>query len=89
MQEDKKGGSLPIIEYPCRWSYRVIGEDETTLREAIAHAAEGAGYDISHSKRSSAGRYVSLTVDVLVDSEEIRLKIYHALAGHPSIKIVL
>jgi len=32
---------------------------------------------------------VSLTVDVLVDSEEIRLKIYHALAGHPSIKIVL
>jgi len=89
MQEDRKGGDSPVIEYPCRWSYKVIGEDETTLREAIAHAAEGSDYHISHSKKSSAGRYVSLNVDVVVDCEELRLKIYHALAGHPSIKIVL
>ena len=88
-KEKKESMNKLEIEYPCEWSYKVIGTDEDALREAISKCAEGADHRISHSKSSSAGRYVSLNLEAVVDSEEIRIKIYHSLSGHASVKIVL
>ncbi len=77
------------IEYPCAWSYRVIGTDEKSLRQAISECVEGREYRVSLSNGSSSGKYISLILDTIVHSEEVRVSTYHSLAGHASVKIVL
>jgi len=89
IQDKEEKGITPVIEYPCRWSYRIIGSDEKALRKAISECVEGTDHQVSLSKSSSTGRYISLNLDALVHSEEVRLKIYHFLAGQASVKIVL
>jgi putative lipoic acid-binding regulatory protein len=79
----------PEIEYPCAWSYRVIGTDEKTLRHAISECLEGREYRVSLSSSSSSGKYISLNLETIVHSEEIRVSTYHSLGRHPSVKIVL
>ena len=33
---NKGCGCRPQIDYPCRWQYRIIGEDRTAMLAAIA-----------------------------------------------------
>lgn len=89
MQDEAEKGRIPAIEYPCRWSYRIIGSDEKALREAISECVKGTDHQVSLSKSSSNGRYISLNLEAIVYSEEARLEIYHFLAGQSSVKIVL
>lgn len=77
------------IEYPCAWSYRVIGSDEKSLRQAISECVKDREYRVSLSNSSSSGKYISLTLETIVHSEEVRVSTYHSLAGHASVKIVL
>jgi len=89
MHDVRGKGSVPHIEYPCQWSYRIIGSDEKALRKAISECAKGTDYRVSRSKRSSSGTYVSLNLEIVIHSEEARLGIYHSLSGNPLVKIVL
>jgi len=77
------------IEYPCAWSYRVIGTDEKSLRQAISECVEGREYRVSLSNSSSSGKYISLTLETIVHSEEVRVSTYHSLGRHPLVKMVL
>jgi putative lipoic acid-binding regulatory protein len=79
----------PEIEYPCTWSYKVIGEDCTLLKEVIASACAPLDVAISHSHMSSKGKYHSLNAELVVTSEEVRLSIYETLKTAPAVKIVL
>jgi uncharacterized protein len=79
----------PQIDYPCIWVYKVIGEDQETLREIIHTACAPATVEITYSHSSSGGRYHSLSASLIVHTEEIRLSIYEILKSHPAIKIVL
>ena len=44
------------LEYPCPWSYKVIGTDEARLRDLIDEVAAGRAYTVKVSNRSSGGR---------------------------------
>lgn len=79
----------PQLDYPCSWSYTVIGEDEEQLRAIIADTCAPAIVAISLSQRSAGGRYLSLHASLIVDSAATRLAIYQSLQTHPAIKIVL
>ena len=79
----------PQIEYPCRWQYTVVGEDERALREILRLACALGEAGISFSQRSSGGRYVSLKADIMVASEEERLKIFHQIQSNPKVRFVL
>lgn len=76
------------IDYPCRWVYKVIGSDEAKMRAAIAGIIPG-GCEITPSRSSAGGKYVSLAVTVQVEDEVSRTSTYEALRKDPSIKIVL
>lgn len=79
----------PVIEYPCRWSYKVIGEDCTLLKAGILDACAPHKVDISYSHSSSKGKYHSLNAELTVPDETTRLAIFDQLKNHPSVKFVL
>ena len=85
---EKNGNQKVSIDYPCRWVYKVIGADETKMRAAIAAAIPG-GCEITVSRSSAGGKYVSLTVTVHVEDEISRTCVYEALLKDPSVKVVL
>jgi putative lipoic acid-binding regulatory protein len=77
------------LKYPCDWNYTVIGLDETLLRDAIAVVFRDKEYTIECSKKSKAGKYISLIVKTKTISEDDRVKQFAALAKYQAIKIVL
>jgi len=85
----KNGGERPDIEYPCTWSYKVIGENCSLLKDVIVSACSPAEVKISHSQTSSKGKYHSLNAELTVTSEEVRLSIYETLKNDPAVKFVL
>jgi putative lipoic acid-binding regulatory protein len=85
----KKLNGKPLMNYPCSWGYKVIGEDDTGLRAAITAIMQDVPHRVTPSNRSASGKYICLDVDTLVISEDQRLTIYEGLRGHPAVKIVL
>ena len=78
----------PEISYPCTWSYKVIGEDQDFLREAILVACAPDPVKISISRSSRGGRYHSLEASIEVRDEQMRLAIFYRLKNHPAVKIL-
>lgn len=79
----------PGIEYPCIWSFRVMGEDEESLTALIACVMAGADYTLAAGNRSPGGKYLSLELTAGVDSREHRDRIFSALSCSPAVKMVL
>lgn len=75
--------------YPCEWTYKVIGYQETAIRQAIAELVTNKAFEITFSNQSSTKKYVSLNLDLVLESEAEREDIYMALKQHPAIKMVL
>lgn len=79
----------PDIKYPCPWIYKVIGPDESALRQCIDTLLGNQGVLVSNSHTSSGGKYCSLNVEVIVDDDETRLKYYQLLKNHAAVKVVM
>lgn len=84
-----ENGCKPEINYPCSWQYKVIGEDREAVIKAITACVQEKAHLLTDSHKSSGGRYVSMSLELVVSSEEERLEIYHKLLGDPAVKIVL
>ena len=61
--------------------------------EAMVHVARAfdAGFDMAtvEQRRSSNGRYLSLTLTVRATSREQLDELYRTLSSHPMVKVVL
>jgi putative lipoic acid-binding regulatory protein len=77
------------LPYPCRWIYKIIGDDEGALRRAAEEVVQAREHSIALSRRSAERSYCCLNVEVLVYDEEDRVTIYEALRRHPAIALVL
>lgn len=78
----------PEINYPCAWSYRVIGSDETRLRAVILEVIGDAQHSLRLANESSQGHYRSLALEVVVRDEAHRNSIFSALGKHPDVRFV-
>lgn len=78
----------PEIEYPCEWSYKIIGNNIEKMLEAIENAVSGLTYDVTPSNISKNGNYYSLNLSLIVPNEVVRDIIYQKLDTSDSIKIV-
>ena len=79
----------PCIEYPCKWIYKIVGFDQDEMQRAVTEIIQDRSFKISFSRRSETGRYVSLNVELMVESESHRTDLYHVLKDHQAIKHVL
>ena len=75
--------------YPCRWEYRIIGPSSELIRAAISEALAGLEYSLSFSKFSTAGKYISFSLEVTVRDTEHRDAIYKELQRDPRIRFVI
>jgi len=84
-----EGQKSVAMDYPCSWSYQIIGVDEDGLRRVVAEIIQDRTYKIALSRSSEKGKYQSFCLDVVVESEGHRLAVYDALRAHPAVKYVL
>jgi putative lipoic acid-binding regulatory protein len=77
------------LDYPCQWKYKLIGEEEAKMIEAVCEVISEKEHNIEHSNSSKSGKYISLNLDLLVHNEDERNFIYEALKAHQNIKMVL
>lgn len=88
----KKGPTMSQkleISYPCEWAYTIIGKDRLLMREAVNSIIQPNTFELTESHQSSAGKYISLKVKLVVFSEEERVKYFKKLGSHQYIKMVL
>ena len=79
----------PKIDYPCMWQYKIIGESATVITQLVADLIHEKNYTLTRSNVSSGGRYVSMSLELTVQTEERRLELYRVLAEDPTVKVVL
>lgn len=77
------------LEYPCRWVYKIIGANQEQMQTAVAEIIQDRPCKVSFSRLSETARYISLNLELVVESESHRMELYNALKAHPAIKIVL
>ncbi|MDR2549372.1 MAG: DUF493 domain-containing protein [Desulfobulbus sp.] len=88
MNEDIRG-CKPEIHYPCRWQFRLIGEERNAMVAAIGRVVDLAACAIADGNVSTGGRYLSVIVETTVDDEAERLRLYRQFADDPAVKVVL
>ena len=79
----------PIIEYPCQWEYRVFGREEEEVRRAVALAVGERRQTTRFSRRSSGGKYCCVHLEVRVENEQERNRIFKLLVEDPATDFVL
>lgn len=79
----------PEIEYPCTWEYRIIGRTYSELESAAAEVLDGIMYSIQKSNQTAGGKYISAKIELTVNSDEERTRIYHDFGRHNGIKMVV
>ena len=77
------------VEYPCWWTYALIGPDEEGLRLAIGAVTKGVQHKVNFSKESVHKKYVSLHVEVWVESEEQRNRFFQTFKADNRVRMVL
>ena len=87
MNDSKK--RKPLIEYPAKWGYKIIGTDIDRLLKAVEEATPGLKYEITPSNISKGAKYYSLNVTVSVSSEVVRDLVFQKLSEYPDIKMVI
>ncbi len=87
----------PVVEYPCPWSYKIIGPDEEAMRTAVRecldrHLARDSGdreFELGQSRVSKGGKYVSLSLNLTVQDQAERDALFVALSECPEILMVI
>ena len=82
-----------LIEYPSRFPIKVMGEKVEGFVGAVTGIARRFDPDFDAStvelRRSSAGRYLGITITVNATSREQLDELYRTLSTHPMVKVVL
>jgi len=78
------------FEYPGKWVYRLIGKNETSVRNVIKEVLSSEKqYDLTPSNTSKSGKYFSMKLEVTVMNEEERTKLFKTFQQNPDIVMVL
>ncbi len=83
----------PLIDFPCDFPIKVMGEMTDTFAQTIITAIQTKqpSFNAQHveMRASSAAKYISLTCTVHVRSQAQLDDIYRLLSAHPLVKFAL
>ena len=79
----------PVLEYPCQWLYKIVGDNQEELQQAAEAIVGARPCTISHSNSSKTGKYHCLNIAITVTDETNHNTMYQAFKEHPRIKMVL
>lgn len=93
MAELDSGTNPPLIEFPCDFPIKVMGETQDIFSETIISLIQTIlpEFNASHIEMrvSSGGKYISLTCTVHVFSQTQLDNVYRLLTAHPLVKYTL
>lgn len=93
MREIEPHTAPPLIEFPCHFAIKVMGETHdafaSTIVEVIQTLLPAFTADHVEMRASSAGKYISLTCNVYVTSQDQLDNVYRQLSAHPLVKFAL
>lgn len=93
MREIEPHTAPPLIEFPCNFAIKVMGETHdafaATIVELIQTLVPAFSSEHVEMRASSAGKYISLTCSVYVISQDQLDDVYRALTAHPLVKFAL
>lgn len=82
-----------LIEFPCDFPIKVMGETHVDFSSEIIKTIQGQlpSFDATkiEMRGSTGGKYISLTCTVHVTSKPQLDDIYRALTAHPMVKFAL
>ena len=83
----------PLIEFPCAFPIKVLGETHHTFSITIIELIQTIvpEFNANHveMRASSSAKYISLTCTVYVISQAQLDDIYRLLSAHPMVKFTL
>jgi putative lipoic acid-binding regulatory protein len=77
-----------IIDYPCKWPYKVIGSDQALIENGISAELNHMQFEMSVSNQSKKGKYVSFHVEAYVNDDNERIDVFNILKNIPTVRIV-
>jgi len=86
---DGKACARPEIEYPCDWSYKLIGTDKEALQTCVFDTVGERPYTTKEGNSSSKGKFHTLNMTCKVESEKDRNDIFKAFSDHDDVKMVI
>lgn len=93
VDEFATGHTETLIEFPCDFPIKVMGETHVDFTNEIIKTIQPLVPEFDSSKvemrGSSGGKYISLTCTVYVTSKPQLDNIYRALTSHPMVKVAL
>ncbi|MDD2832510.1 MAG: DUF493 domain-containing protein [Methylotenera sp.] len=82
-----------LIEFPCHFAIKVMGETHDSFTSTIVEVIQSIAPDFSAEhitmRASSAGKYISLTCTVHVESQAQLDNIYRVISAHPLVKFAI
>jgi putative lipoic acid-binding regulatory protein len=70
----------PVIKYPCKWSYKLIGRIQDLIEEEVKTILGEKSYLLTLANKSKTGKFVSLELTVEVCEEKERLELFDRLS---------
>jgi putative lipoic acid-binding regulatory protein len=93
MHEIEPHTAPPLIDFPCTFPIKVMGETHESFSATIVEIIQTLvpSFTAAHvqMRASSAGKYISLTCNVDVVSQDQLDDIYRVLSAHPLVKFAL
>lgn len=83
----------PLIDFPCNFAIKVMGETHetfaTTIISVIQTVVPTFNAEQVEMRASSGGKYISLTCSVHVSSQAQLDDVYRLISAHPLVKFAL
>lgn len=93
MSEIEPHTAPPLIDFPCDFPIKVMGETHSAFSTTITHLIQTILPEFNETKMtsrvSSTGKYISLTCTVHVVSQVQLDDLYRLISGHPLVKYSL
>jgi len=77
------------LEYPCKWEYKLIGKEEDGIKKMALDIVGEKPFTLNVSNKSSSGKFVSVTLEVLIYNDDERVYIYEELRKSKHILYIL
>lgn len=82
-----------LIEYPCRFPIKVMGDKVDGFVHAVTTVARefDPSFDATtvELRESKGGNYLGITITITATSREQLDELYRTLSTHPMVKVVL
>lgn len=86
---DNNTPDKPIIEYPTKWGFKLIGKDKEALLACIKEAMGNKEHVCSLGNVSKTGKFHSYNASCYVNTEEERNHIFKYCHEHDDVDMVI